>query len=383
MTEQVPVRATIEAGLALGLDPTLAAQRARLIATRGDFARTMRLLERRTWRAPEWLAEVWAWVLHLVAGRGYRPDTTGANYARALGRFADWVDAEGLDYATLELRALDGWQQRMFEQQHSTNWRKLQLHAVRSFYGWRASRGLGTNCTDGLKGPRKVKRQARKYTRGDLRLMMQATRAAQSELLELRDRTLLLMLYATGARREEIATLRLDQVEVTDKGRVAIVRFLGKGAKEREVPFEGPAVEHLVRWLDARSRVPNLRTDCVFVAVWNHFAGSPLSVDSIEHIVKRYARTAGLASWGVHRFRVTFATRLYDDGFDLERIRILMGHESIETTRRYLAVSDRMRRVRLKAIHQHDALGTRPAGFPLWAEKLSTGQHGAPTIPTR
>ena len=69
-------------------------------------------------------------------------------------------------------------------------------------------------------------------------------------------------------------------------------------------------------------------------------------------------------------FRVTFATQLYDEGVDIERIRIVMGHESIETTRRYLAVSRRMRDVRLQPHRQHEVLGTRPVGFPLWAAHL-------------
>ena len=69
-------------------------------------------------------------------------------------------------------------------------------------------------------------------------------------------------------------------------------------------------------------------------------------------------------------FRVTFATALYDDGTDIERIRIVMGHESIETTRGYLAVSNRQRSVRLAPTRQHAALGTAPAGMPRWARAL-------------
>jgi site-specific recombinase XerD len=103
---------------------------------------------------------------------------------------------------------------------------------------------------------------------------------------------------------------------------------------------------------------------------------------AIERTVKRTAKRAGLGSWGVHRFRVTFATQLYDDGTDLERIRILMGHESIETTRRYVVVSDRMNRVRLRSNRQHEVLGTRPEGFPRWAREME-GKRNGPVLPSR
>ncbi|HSX64295.1 MAG TPA: site-specific integrase, partial [Pseudoxanthomonas sp.] len=93
---------------------------------------------------------------------------------------------------------------------------------------------------------------------------------------------------------------------------------------------------------------------------------------SYETLVGHHAKEAKLREWGIHRFRVTFATQLYDDGADIETIRALMGHESIETTRRYLAVSERARRTRLSADRQHRVLGTKPTGTPLWA-RLATG----------
>jgi integrase/recombinase XerD len=71
---------------------------------------------------------------------------------------------------------------------------------------------------------------------------------------------------------------------------------------------------------------------------------------------------------------VTFATQLYDDGHDIERIAQVLGHESIETTRTYLDVSDRHRRVRLSAMRQHELLGTKPLGMPAWVSRATKGK---------
>ncbi len=110
----------------------------------------------------------------------------------------------------------------------------------------------------------------------------------------------------------------------------------------------------------------------MFISTFGQTQGQALTVRGFEEMVSIHARAAGLREWGIHRFRVTFATQLYDDGADIETIRHLMGHESIETTRRYLAVSERARRTRLSANRQHRVLGTKPTGAPLWV-RLATG----------
>ena len=105
-------------------------------------------------------------------------------------------------------------------------------------------------------------------------------------------------------------------------------------------------------------------------------ANKKLTLSGVERRVRQAARTAGLRQWGVHRFRVTFATLLYDDGAGIEEIRNLLGHESIETTRRYIDVSERARKTRLSASAQHVALGTRNTSGPRWlAAALGGGQH--------
>lgn len=348
-------------------------QRAAMFGEGGALARAMRANEAREW--PDgWLREVWLWVLWLRVVRGFRGATTVAAYAGILGRYADWVSANDVDYRDVQLAKLDEWQKSTFiARRNSSASRRQQIAAVRSYYDWRKTRGLGRDCTEGLAGPRKVQRTPKVYTRQQLRALFEAA-SHGDPLTALRNRVMLLVLLTTGMRREEVATLKLDQLEIENN--TGIVHVWGKGAKERDVPIEGPVVRELQAWLNERGKLADIVTDAVFITTRRNWWGQEMKPQAVERAVKSVARAARLPTWGTHRFRVTFATQLYDDGADIERIRIVMGHETIETTRRYLVVSKRMRDVRLKPHRQHDVLGTRPVGLPKWAEHLNATKSG-------
>lgn len=349
-------------------------QRAAILAEGGVLARAMRAIECKEWPG-DWLREVWLWVLWLRVVRGMRGATTVATYAGIVGRYCDWIVARGVNYADIDLATLDEWQKSLYVQRKNSGvYRLQQIHALRSFYSWRFTRGIGRDCTNGLVGPRKVVKTPRKYTPAQLRALFDAARVDVPPLTAQRNRMLILLLLATGLRREEVATLRIDQLEVDNN--VGIVRVYGKGSKEREVPIEGPVVRELVEWLVMRGKLEGLHTDCVFVTTRRGWFGQAMSPQAVERAIAAVARRAGLPTWGVHRFRVTFATQLYDDGADIERIRIVMGHQTIETTRRYLAVSKRLRDVRLKPHRQHEALGTKPSGYPGWARQIDKRGKG-------
>lgn len=357
-------------------------QRDLVLAEGGPLAAAMRANELRAWTPATWLGEVWRWVIWMRVVRGFRAETTCAAYAESIGHFAMWVHDRGAAFDALAAADLDEWQKSLFLTRRMTAPSRLRaLAALRSFYGWRSTRGLGVDVTAGYRGPRTAKRMPRKYTTAQLRAMFDGLRKHGQTLLRLRDETVLLFLLCTGLRREEMANLRIDQLDIAE--RAGLVRVFGKGAKERMVPFEGPVVKQMQRWLLERAEIPGLCTDRVFVGLARNWRGKPMAASGIEGIVARAARRAGLKDWGVHRFRVTFATQLYDDGVDIERIRVLMGHESIETTRRYLSVSQRLNQLRLKPYRQHQAMGTFPEDLPLWAKHLESMMHGNPLQPTR
>ena len=374
----LPLAPAVEAALAaLPGAADVPAYRTQVLAEVGALARVMRRAEavalagQTTARQ---CAELWLWAAYLQHVRGYRGATTVAQYVRSAGRLLEWAEATGRDFQALEPSDFDSWQKWLaLELRHKARWRLRQVAAVRGFYAWRSTRGLGEDLAADLRGPREPIGMAKKYTTHQLRGMLLAVTQERQSPMRLRDIALLLFLLATGARREELSQVDLRDLDLGQ--RTGLVRFKGKGAKTREVPFEGPVVEAVRTWLLQREELPfEIDAAAVFLGTSGPGRGKRLSPRAIERRVSAYARAAGLREWGVHRFRVTFATALYDDGAGIEEIRLLMGHQSIETTRRYLAVSERMRKTRLTATRQHDVLGTRPTGEPRWMRAVLGGK---------
>lgn len=343
-----------------------------LLQEGGRFAEVMRRVEARG-LPDRSLAELWLWLVHIVINDGCRAATTAQSYGRTTARFLQWAADGGVDFTAATIGDFDRWQRWLaVECKNRENWRAQQVQALRNFFDWRRSRGLAeTNLASELQGPKVKPKPPRKYTDDQLRGLFRSIALAKP-IKAKRDLAIVLLLLSTGARREEITTLTLDQFEL--QRRVGVVRFFGKGAKEREVPFEGPVVAALQSWLETREALPfEFDASALFVGLTGPTRGNALSMRSYEDVLARHARAAKLRDWGIHRFRVTYATQLYDDGADIETIRALMGHESIETTRRYLAVSERARRTRLSADRQHRVLGTKPTGVPLWARRMHGG----------
>ena len=355
--------------------------RAALLA-KHDLGAVLRGLGRLSVLPEIWHDQVWAWCWWLVVIRGYRAEHTAARYVEAVGWWGDWLllDAaerpdDPADWQAMRVGDWDRWQRRLYlDQQFGAGTRRTIIAALRSFCGWRSRCGLGPDtAADALTYPKRVIRAPRKYTAAQMRAMLVAAAQHPIEAARLRNVALVLFLWATGGRREEVCQLELSQLDV--QGEKASVRFFGKGAKERVVWFEGPAVAALSAWLEARSKLVLSRS--AERRVWTHCRTvatcGPLQYAGIETVIRKVAKLAKLPDSGVHRFRVTFATDLFDAGADIERIRIALGHNSIETTRRYLAIADRQRNVRLPSLRQHAALGTRPTGLPLWATKRQPG----------
>ncbi len=349
------------------------AERALLLEEGGALAAALRRAEGQDWPCAEMLADLWRWALWLVMVRGYRAQTTGQRYTISLARWGGWCAEHGIDYAVAKTEDLDAYMRWLYaDQRLSASSRAVMSVAVRSFYAWRSSRRGGRNCAHEVRVPKRPKRMPKKYTAGQLRKLFAATAAGRNDAERTRDRAILLLLYASGLRREELCTLRLADVTI-ESSRIATLRIHGKGAKERMVAVEGPVVTALGEWLEIRRNDARQARTVEFFASVN--TGDPLKPEGLERIVKRTAQRAGLTQWGVHMFRVTFATQLYDDGVDIERIRLALGHESIETTRGYIAVANRQRAVRMASHRQHSVLGSLPVDLPAWARKLEEGKR--------
>ena len=160
--------------------------------------------------------------------------------------------------------------------------------------------------------------------------------------LGLRDRAMLELMYASGLRVSELVSLKVFELSLND----GVIRVLGKGSKERLVPFGGEARRWIERYLsDARPLIlDGQQTPDLFVTA----RGAGMTRVMFWIIVKKNALAAGIhAPMSPHTLRHAFATHLLNHGADLRAVQLLLGHADISTTTIYTHVA----RERLKQMH--------------------------------
>ena len=167
--------------------------------------------------------------------------------------------------------------------------------------------------------------------------------------LGLRDRAMLEVLYASGLRVSELVGLKLAQVSMNE----GVVRVMGKGSKERLVPFGEEAMDWLKRYMtDAR---PVLLAGKISDAMFVTQQGAAMTRQMFWYLIKKHARQGGVHKpLSPHTLRHAFATHLLNHGADLRVVQMLLGHSDISTTQIYTHVA----RERLKQLHdQHHPRG--------------------------
>jgi integrase/recombinase XerC len=168
-------------------------------------------------------------------------------------------------------------------------------------------------------------------------------RAPQTEiearLLLPRDRAILELLYASGLRVSELTGLNLADIDRKEQ----MLRVLGKGNKERIIPYGSKAEQALDKYWPVRTELlRKAGSRGAPEAVFLNYVGGRLTRRSVGKIVKKYVRLVNL-NWDLHphSLRHAFATHLLSDGADLRAIQELLGHASLSTTQRYTHASIR------------------------------------------
>jgi len=149
-----------------------------------------------------------------------------------------------------------------------------------------------------------------------------------------RDRAILELFYASGLRLSELVGLNLDDVNLSGR----VVRVLGKGRKERIVPFNTTAAAAIRAWLGDREQFVHAVTSRTKVRepLFLNYRGGRLSTRSVDKLVRRYSTRMGISP---HALRHSFATHLLEAGADLRAIQELLGHARLSTTQRYTHVN--------------------------------------------
>jgi integrase/recombinase XerC len=256
-----------------------------------------------------------------------------------------FLDERGVDLDGINLPNLRSWLSASAGAGAARTTLARRTSAVKAFTAWAVRRGLLAGDPAGRLQVPKARRTLPAVLRRDQALDAMAaakTGAEQNDPLALRDRLIVEMLYATGIRVSELCGLDIDDVDT----RYRLVRVLGKGNKQRTVPFGVPAADALRAWLtDGR---PPLVTAESGPALLLGARGRRLDVRQARTVVHQtVAAVTGAPDMGPHGLRHSAATHLLEGGADLRVVQELLGHSSLATTQLYthVAVS------RLRAVH--------------------------------
>jgi integrase/recombinase XerC len=252
------------------------------------------------------------------------------------------------DVAELDLRTLRSWLAKQQTVGRSRTTLARRAAAARVFTGWLARTGrAGTDAGALLGSPRAGRHLPEVLREDEARALVEAAaaRADDGSPVGLRDVAVLELLYATGIRVGELCGLDVDDVDF-DR---LVVRVLGKGRKERTVPFGHPAAAALTRWL--REGRPQLVAAGAGGALFLGARGKRLDQRVVRSLVHaRIADVPGAPDIGPHGLRHTAATHLLEGGADLRTVQELLGHASMSTTQIYTHVSsERLRNAYLQA----------------------------------
>ena len=288
------------------------------------------------------LAMVDQFMDYLALERGASPHTRSA-YTRDLSSFAEWLGAKRIaSWNAVNRRHVLDYLLDQREAGLKTTSLARRLAAIKSFFRYLTQEGLlASDPTSAMDGPKLWKTLPDTLSPAEVdRLLAQPP---VDRPVGLRDRAMLEVLYGSGLRVAEVVTLALDDVRFDDR----YLRCMGKGRKERFVPFGREAEGWVRRYLaEARPRLDRAgKSKALFVSQ----RGGPLDRRSVWRMIQARARAAGLAKpVHPHTLRHSFATHLLAGNAPIRVIQEMLGHADIATTQIYTHVDAG----RLKGIHE-------------------------------
>lgn len=296
-----------------------------------------------------------------------RSKLTSANYTHYLGRFAEFAERFGFtkpEDITLELvrqyrLALNRWQDERTGKGLKQITQNYHIIALRGFLKYLAKYDYKTLAPEKIELPKVSQRLVDFLEPDEVERLLSATDSQEEEILRLRDRAIMEMLFSTGLRVSELCSVRRDMINT--KRNEFTVR--GKGDKLRMIFISTEASAALEKYLKKRGDnakflfLPHSKIGAAAAsgkAMENEMAsfggkGSGLTPRSIQRIVQKYAMIAGITKHITpHTLRHSFATDLLQNGADIRSVQGMLGHASITTTQIYTHVTNQQ----LREVHQ-------------------------------
>ena len=255
------------------------------------------------------------------------------------GRPADRIDPADVDYP-----AVRAFMREQYDRGLARSSQARRLAAIRSFGRYLRREEVVERDPGALMAtPKQDRKLPARLDQGEMTRLLDAPDGATR--LGRRDRAILELFYASGLRLSELVGLGLGDVDLSGR----LVRVLGKGGKERIVPFNRAAADALRAWFADRevlvrrgagTRPARARGRAAAEPLFVNYRGGRLSARSVDRLVRRHV-SAAAARGGIspHALRHSFATHLLERGADLRAIQEMLGHARISTTQRYTHVS--------------------------------------------
>jgi integrase/recombinase XerC len=256
------------------------------------------------------------------------------HYEQDLAGFFLFLNEEGVGNLTdVEYLHARNYVTKLYEAKLSRTTISRKISAIRSFFRYGSQEfGLSEAAFRSLYHPKKEERLPQFFYEEELEVLFESVQG--EDKLSIRNTALLELLYATGMRVSECVSIRMQDLD----RRIQIVKVMGKGRKERYIPygqFAHDALEHYIE--EARPKLMKNQThDKLFV----NNRGEPLTDRGVRHILSECMKKASVNSTIYpHMIRHTFATHLLNNGADMRTVQELLGHSHLSSTQVYTHVT--------------------------------------------
>jgi tyrosine recombinase XerC len=251
------------------------------------------------------------------------------SYKTDLNQLAEYLEEREASLREIDNVLLRGFLARLHERKDRRSTVARKLAAIRSFLQFCVDKKwLEDNPAKVVSTPKQERPIPSFLSEEEMEDFLELPRS--NKVLDLREKAVLELLYATGIRVSELVGINLEDISFEE----SLIRVKGKGKKERLLPFGRKAEESLRDYLRGRPTINKGRVD--EEALFLNYRGKRLTSRSVERIIDKYIRLSALKrKISPHSLRHSFASHLLSRGADLRVIQELLGHESLATTQKY------------------------------------------------
>ncbi len=281
--------------------------------------------------------QVQAFLDYLIVEKNYSANTIAA-YRNDLTQFLTYISNSGRlptnpGWADVNQAHIIDYILHLKDREYATSTVARKVAAVKSFFRFIQQTGvIAEDPTASIDSPKVKKQPPKALSRQQIEHLL-AESAKDRSAKGLRDRALMVLLYATGMRVTELVSLDLTDVNLT----VGTVRCASRGDQERVVQLNEMAVQALREYL--HNGRPRLGASSEERALFVNHRGKRLTRQGLWLIIKRYVRAAGISDEVTpHTLRHSFALHMLNQGADIREVQQLLGHASPSTTQAYTAL---------------------------------------------